>query len=73
MSSSFNCIALVLERLAYKVLSFFQASNDVFAVAMRGVIEEDVDAKIALRMSLSWQIQWILQSSSVAVPVEMGH
>jgi hypothetical protein len=33
--------------------SFFQASWEVFAAAISGVIEVDVEAKIALRISLS--------------------
>jgi hypothetical protein len=57
VSSSFNYIARVLDRLAYRFFSFFQASGDVFAVSMSDVIEGDVKARIALRISLSYRTQ----------------
>ena len=53
VSFSFNYIARDLDRLAYRFFSFFQASGDVFAVSMSDVIEDDVEARIALKISLS--------------------
>ena len=64
MSFSFNYIARVLDRLAYKVFNFFQAPWEVFTVAMSGVIEGDVEARIALKISLYCRTQWFLCSSS---------
>ena len=73
VSSSFNCIACVLDMVAYRGFNFFQASWEVFDVAMSGVIEEDVEARIALKISLSYRTQWDLCNSSVGVAAEEGH
>jgi len=42
-------------------------------VAMRDVIDEEVEVRIALKMSLSCLIQWFLCSSSIVEPEEGGH
>ena len=73
VSSSFNCIARVLNRLAYRVFNFFQASWEVFVVAISGVIEGDVKTRIALKISLSCWTRWILCNSLVGVAAEKGH
>jgi hypothetical protein len=49
-----------VELLTYSVWSFCQACWDVLAIAMRGVIFVDVEARIALRMSLSCLTQCVL-------------
>jgi hypothetical protein len=42
-------------------------------MAMRGVVEEEVEARIALKMSLSCLIQWFLCNSSTVELEEEGH
>ena len=37
---------------------------------MSGVIKEDVEARIALKISLSYRTQWVLCNSSVGVAAE---
>jgi hypothetical protein len=52
-----SCIALVCDLLAYRVDTFFHASYKVLAMTMKGVIVGEVDARIALRISLSYLTQ----------------
>lgn len=42
-------------------------------MAMRGVIVGDVEARMALKMSLSCRNQWVLIKSAEEVPSEEGH
>lgn len=62
-------MALFLDLLAYMLLSFFHASWDVLAVDMVG----EVDAGIALRISLSYRIQWVFWRAMDDEPVGLGH
>ena len=52
-------MARVRDFLAYMVCNFCHACCDVCAAEMNGVIVEVVDAKMALRISLSCLIQWV--------------
>ena len=52
-------MARVRDLLAYMVCNFCHACWDVCAAEMNGVIMEVVDAKMALRISLSCLIQWV--------------
>jgi hypothetical protein len=40
---------------------------------MRGVMVGDVEARMALKMSLSYRTQWVLIKSAEEVPSEEGH
>ena len=55
------------------LFNFCQASYEVLEAAMRGVIVVEVDAKIALSMSLSWRTQWFMIEADEEVPSEIGH
>jgi hypothetical protein len=48
--------------LAYRVDTFFHVSYKVLAMAMKGVIVGEVDARIALRISLSYLTQWFFMA-----------
>lgn len=42
-------------------------------MTIKGVIVGDIEAMMALRMSLSYLIQWVLLNSVVEVPMGLGH
>ena len=42
-------------------------------VAMRGVIEVEVETRIALRINLSCQTQWVIFKVDWEVPSDEGH
>lgn len=53
------------------MVNFFHASCDVFALGMRGVMVGDVEARMALSMSLSYQTQGVLLKAEEST--EVGH
>lgn len=61
-------MALFLDLLVY-MLSFFHASWDFLAVDKVG----EVDVGIALRISLSYRIQWVFWKAMDDEPVGLGH
>jgi hypothetical protein len=59
--------------LAYRVDNFFHASYEVLAVAIRGVIVGEVDARMELRISLSCLTQWFFMAINGEVSSNEGH
>ena len=66
-------IALVRDLLAYNVDNCFHASCEVLAVAMEGVIEGEVDARMALRIRLSCLTHQFFMAIDVGLPSEEGY